>query len=196
MEKKELRLGVIGCGRMTLNAHLQSFKKLENCKITCFCDVDIEAAKKAQKDYGAEYVFENYEDMLPYVDAVFVVLPHAFHYPCGKFFLEHGKHVLMEKPLANTEEECMELIELSEKKKRISWQEGAAAGSMVVRLSDGRRYRIERATTATTGTLFIRTSIPRDSGKNEVVPHGEYLASGYIQRTSPRSITLRMDLTR
>ena len=42
--------------------------------------------------------------------------------------------------------------ELSEKKKRISWQEGAAAGSMVVRLSDGRRYRIERATTATTGT--------------------------------------------
>ena len=114
--KKELRLGVIGCGRMTLNAHLQAFDKLENCKITCFCDVDIEAAKKAQAQCGAEYVFENYEDMLPYVDAVFVVLPHAFHYPCGKFFLENGKHVLMEKPLANTEEECMELIELAEKK--------------------------------------------------------------------------------
>ena len=54
MENKELRLGVIGCGRMTLNAHLQAFKKLKNCKITSFCDVDIAAAKKAQADYGAE----------------------------------------------------------------------------------------------------------------------------------------------
>ncbi len=42
--------------------------------------------------------------------------------------------------------------ELSEKKKRIRWQDGTAAGSMVVRLSDGHRYRVERATTATTGT--------------------------------------------
>ncbi len=42
--------------------------------------------------------------------------------------------------------------ELSEKKKRISWQGGTAAGSMTVRLSDGRRFRVERATTATTGT--------------------------------------------
>lgn len=115
MANKELRLGVIGCGRMTLNAHLQAFKKLKNCKITSFCDVNIENAKKAQADYGAEHVCTNYEDMLPYIDAAFIVLPHKFHYPCGKFFLENGKHVLMEKPLANTDEECMELIELSEK---------------------------------------------------------------------------------
>lgn len=113
--EKNLRLGVIGCGRMTMGAHLQAFGKLENCTVTAVCDVDLAAAKKAQEACGAAFVTDDYKEMLPYIDAAFVVLPHKYHHECGSFFLKNGKHVLMEKPLANTDAECMDLIELSEK---------------------------------------------------------------------------------
>jgi len=115
-QQTKLRLGVIGCGRMTLGAHLQAFDRLEEGEITAICDVDQNAARQAAARFPAAFVTADYREMLPYVDAVLIVLPHKFHYPCGKFFLENGIHVLMEKPLANTEEECLELIALAEEK--------------------------------------------------------------------------------
>lgn len=45
------------------------------------------------------------------MDAVLVALPHDLHYECGLFFANHKKHVLMEKPLCNSEEECLRLID-------------------------------------------------------------------------------------
>ena len=48
------------------------------------------------------------------VDAVLIALPHDLHYECGMFFALHKKHVLMEKPLCNTEEECLNLIKTCE----------------------------------------------------------------------------------
>jgi len=117
-EGKYLRLGVIGCGKMTMVGHIHAFDKLKNAKITALFDIRIEAAREVAEKCDAckdAFITANYEEMLPYVDAVLVVLPHSVHYPCGKFFLEHGKHVLMEKPLANTNEECVELAELADK---------------------------------------------------------------------------------
>ena len=115
---KCVRLGVIGCGKMTLYGHIHAFDRLENAKITALCDIRIEAAKEIAEKCEAcknAFITDNYEELLPHVDAVLVVLPHAVHYPCGKFFLENGKHVLMEKPLANTYEECVALAELADK---------------------------------------------------------------------------------
>ena len=117
-DEKYVRLGVIGCGKMTMVGHIHAFGRLKNAKITALCDIRIEAAREvAEKCEACKYAFitANYEELLPYVDAVLVVLPHAVHYPCGKFFLENGKHVLMEKPLANTNEECVALAELADK---------------------------------------------------------------------------------
>ena len=51
------------------------------------------------------------------VDAILCVLPHHLHYECGMFFARHKKHILMEKPLCNTEEECLRLIEICEEEK-------------------------------------------------------------------------------
>ena len=115
---KCLRLGVIGCGKMTMYGHIYAFDKLKNAKITAICDIREEAMQGLMDKCEAcrdAFTTTNYEKMLPYVDAVLVVLPHAVHYPCGKFFLENGKHVLMEKPLANTNEECVALAELADK---------------------------------------------------------------------------------
>ena len=43
-EGKYLRLGVIGCGKMTMVGHIHAFDKLKNAKITALCDIRIEAA--------------------------------------------------------------------------------------------------------------------------------------------------------
>ena len=64
-------------------------------------------------DYQLFACEADYRDFVGKVDAVLIALPHYLHYEAGMFYLDHGIHVFMEKPLANTEEECLALIEKS-----------------------------------------------------------------------------------
>ncbi|MBP3359872.1 MAG: Gfo/Idh/MocA family oxidoreductase [Clostridia bacterium] len=114
MEK--IRLGIIGCGVMQ-GAHTDGFLHLEDiCKVTATCDIVKERAEAAANALGAEFFTTDYKEMSNYVDAVLIVLPHQLHFECGMFFLGENKHVLMEKPLCNTEEECVALSEEAEKR--------------------------------------------------------------------------------
>ena len=114
MEK--FRLGVIGCGGMS-ETHMGGFHFLDDiCKVTAVCDIDTERAKKAACITGAGFVTDDYRKMADEVDCVLVVLPHHLHFECGMFFLDQGKHVLMEKPLCNTEDECLALAGEADKR--------------------------------------------------------------------------------
>ena len=115
MEK--IRFGLIGCGGM-MKSHASIINLLEDqLEITAVCDILLDRAQEVAEVLKDPYVTTDYTTMLPYVDAVLVVLPHDLHYECGMFFAQHGKHVLMEKPLCNTEEECLSLIETCEENK-------------------------------------------------------------------------------
>ena len=115
MEK--IRFGLIGCGGM-MKSHASIINLLEDqLEITAVCDILLDRAQAVAEVLKDPYVTTDYTTMLPYVDAVLVVLPHDLHYECGMFFAQHGKHVLMEKPLCNTEEECLSLIETCEENK-------------------------------------------------------------------------------
>lgn len=115
----KIRLGIIGCGGMG-RSHLAGMSNiLELADITCACDIEEDRAKTAAETLtevtGHEVLaFTDYKDMLDYVDAVTVVLPHHLHYEVGMFFARRGKHILMEKPMCNTEAECINLIEACE----------------------------------------------------------------------------------
>ncbi len=109
MEK--IRYGIIGCGKM-MGKHIQGIRFVENAEVTAFCDVIRKNAEELAKDYPGSFVTTDWREMIDYVDAVLVALPHHLHYQCGVFFARHKKHVLMEKPLCNTEEECLRLIEI------------------------------------------------------------------------------------
>lgn len=112
---KKIRLGMIGCGGMA-RTHAQGIAKCTDAvEITAICDVIEERAQYAADGLDIKpYVTTDYRTMVDYVDAVLVILPHDLHFECGMFFADHGKHILMEKPLCNTEEECLTLIEKCE----------------------------------------------------------------------------------
>ena len=110
---KKIRLGLIGCGGMMKN-HAQGVNLVENVEITAVCDTEIEKANDVASVLNNPYVTADYKTMVDKVDAILCVLPHHLHYECGMFFARHKKHILMEKPLCNSEEECISLMETCE----------------------------------------------------------------------------------
>lgn len=116
---KKIRMGIIGCGGMA-GAHQHGYSELEDIlEVTATCDIILERAQKAAESTGAKLVVTDYREMVDSVDAVLISLPHDLHFEAGMFFLEAGKHVLMEKPMCNTEEECIKLIETAERVKKV-----------------------------------------------------------------------------
>jgi predicted dehydrogenase len=109
------RLALIGCGGMS-QAHAARFEALDSrLKITAVVDIDEAAARAAAEHTGAKIVATDYREVLPEVDAVLIALPHHLHHSVGMECLAASKHVLMEKPMANTEEECLDLISAAQK---------------------------------------------------------------------------------
>ncbi len=112
MEK--FKLGLVGCGSMMAN-HVKGVNDMDNVEIVAVCDL-VEESAKVVSDALSNHpkVYSDYRDMVDEVDGVLVALPHDLHFSCGMFFAGKKKHVLMEKPLCNTEEECLRLIETCE----------------------------------------------------------------------------------
>ncbi len=111
---KKVRLGLVGCGAM-MKTHVKGVNELDNTEMVAVCDSVRERAEVVAESLGNNpEVFTDWREMVDSVDAVLIALPHDLHYECGMFFARHKKHVLMEKPLANTEEECLRLIKACE----------------------------------------------------------------------------------
>lgn len=108
-----MRIGIIGTGSMGRN-HLRVVNSIPELELTCASDISKEILDEASSGYDIE-TFLNHEEMTDLVDGVMVSTPTTFHYPIAKFFLEKGKHVLVEKPFASTLEQSDELIELAKK---------------------------------------------------------------------------------
>ena len=108
-----IRLGLIGCGGMS-KAHLRRFDTLSSrLHLSAAADVVEERAQTVAEHLEGVRVATDFHDILDEVDAVLLVLPHHLHHPIGLECLRAGKHVLLEKPMANSEQECLDLIEAS-----------------------------------------------------------------------------------
>lgn len=113
---RKVRLGVVGAGRITQVAHLPVFSKTRYVDLVAVSDPSPALA------YGVadKYKIRGYTDTAalftdPEVDAVLIATPDRFHYPLGKQALVAGKHVLMEKPLAQTADQAQEIADLATK---------------------------------------------------------------------------------
>ena len=110
-----IRLGLIGVKGMGWG-NLQAALKLPNIEVTALCDVDAtELQKRAAelaKDGKKPALYDDFRKLLEdkNVDAVIIGTPDHWHTIMTMYALEAGKHVYVEKPLANTISECQYLI--------------------------------------------------------------------------------------
>ena len=123
-----VRLGVIGCGGMC-KAHLGSVGAksasiseelrpyAERIEIRGLADIDPAKAEGYRETYGGEYVTDDPERIFqdPDIDAVLITTWHDTHAPFSLRAMENGKHVLIEKPMAMTREECDAILAAEER---------------------------------------------------------------------------------
>ena len=106
-----MKVAVIGCGTIANAAHIPSYMKNKEAEIKYFCDILIERAEKAVKEYGCGIAVTDYKDVLadPEVVAVSVCTPNNVHMQISVDAMKAGKHVLCEKPAARTYAEALEM---------------------------------------------------------------------------------------
>jgi predicted dehydrogenase len=113
-----IKIGIIGCGAMGSN-HQAVFDSLTGAiEVTATVDIDIEKANSAKEILNAKFATTDYREIWPYVDAVLIATPHDLHHEQGMAAFAQGKHVLMEKPMAISEAECIDLIRASEESRK------------------------------------------------------------------------------
>ena len=100
----KIKVAVIGCGTIANVAHIPSYMNNPEVEIKYFCDIIPEKAQAAVEKYGCGQAVVDYHDILddPELVAVSVCTPNRVHTTITIDFLEHGKHVLCEKPAART----------------------------------------------------------------------------------------------
>ncbi|MDY0296075.1 MAG: Gfo/Idh/MocA family oxidoreductase [Acidobacteriota bacterium] len=106
-----LRVGIVGTGAMGVN-HLRVACSLPGIQVTAAADRDPQRLQEALQKHAAPAV-SDYREMVPLVDAVMVATPTESHSEIAGYFIRHGCHVLVEKPLTRTLEEADELIRLA-----------------------------------------------------------------------------------
>ena len=107
-DDRRLRIGVLGCGPIAQFAHLDACRKACNAELYAICDVAEELRERMAAVHRPVVAYAEYDAMLadPRVEAVIVAISDQFHVPACLKALDVGKHVLVEKPLGVSVEEC------------------------------------------------------------------------------------------
>jgi len=116
----KVKVGFIGTGGIA-NTHIQRLAKIEDVKLTSFCDVVKEKAENSAKKYGANS-YTNYEEMLnkEKLDAVYICLPPFAHTNQEILACEKKINIFVEKPIALSEEKASQINEAVKKSGVIS----------------------------------------------------------------------------
>ncbi|MFR5071100.1 MAG: Gfo/Idh/MocA family protein [Bianqueaceae bacterium] len=112
---KKLRVGIIGCGGIANGKHMPSLKAIGRVDMVAFCDIIVEKAEKAAKEYGTAdaKVYVDYRELLQdsTIDVVHVCTPNKSHAQISIDALHAGKHVMCEKPMAKTAADAKRMVE-------------------------------------------------------------------------------------
>src|SRR5688572_5851546 len=110
-DSRTLRIGILGCGPISQIAHFDACRKARNAEIYAICDLADDLREKMAAIHEPKVAYRTYEEMLadPKVEAVLIGVADQFHVPLALKAIAAGKHVLVEKPLGTSIEECEEL---------------------------------------------------------------------------------------
>jgi myo-inositol 2-dehydrogenase / D-chiro-inositol 1-dehydrogenase len=100
----DLKVGLIGCGRIAQIVHLNLLTRLPGVALVALAESDAQRRAEAERRAPSAVAVADYHDLLarPEVEAVVICLPPALHAEAAIAALQHGKHVYLEKPLATT----------------------------------------------------------------------------------------------
>ena len=116
-----LKIGVFGVGHLG-KFHLNNWKEISGVEVVGFYDPnDVNAQEVSEKFQIARFL--DPERLMDVVDAVDIVAPTNYHFELCKMAIRRGKHVFVEKPLANTMDEAREILKLT-KESNIKFQVG------------------------------------------------------------------------
>ena len=114
MEK--IKMAIIGAGTWGLT-HVEIFNEHPLAETVAICDLNIDKAKAAAEKYNIPAVYTDFNEMLKNspCDAVSIVTPDFLHADAAVACAEHGKHMLIEKPLATTKEDVKRIMDAAKK---------------------------------------------------------------------------------
>jgi UDP-N-acetyl-2-amino-2-deoxyglucuronate dehydrogenase len=108
-DSRKIRFAVVGCGNIGAR-HLQHIYANPGAKLAALCDSDESVCAKYSSQYGVPG-FTDYDRLLEDsdVDVVSVCTPHALHAPMAIQAVNSGRHVLVEKPMALTVSDALQM---------------------------------------------------------------------------------------
>ncbi|MBQ8816700.1 MAG: Gfo/Idh/MocA family oxidoreductase [Lachnospiraceae bacterium] len=109
----KMKWGVIGCGGIADRRTLPGMMLADNAELIAVMDSNAEAAERVKEKYNAKYALDNVEELLAIdeIQAVYIASPVFCHKEQAFAAAKAGKHILLEKPMALTAEESMEIAE-------------------------------------------------------------------------------------
>lgn len=117
-DKALINCGILGAGWWSTTAHLPALQQNPRARLLAVQKRSRAAAEKVARDFHVEHAVTSVEEMvaIPGLDAVIDGSTPNMHYHNARTCLEHGLHVLMEKPMTLTAVQAAELVELARKK--------------------------------------------------------------------------------
>lgn len=114
------KIGIIGCGKIAQVRHIPEYLENKDACLAGFYDLNVDRAKELAKKYDAKF-YISYEELLAdeEIEAVSVCAANSAHAEITIAALNAGKHVLCEKPMATTLEECEAMVEASRRNGKI-----------------------------------------------------------------------------
>lgn len=196
----KIRYGVVGLGHIAQVAILPAFENAKNSELVSIVSGESEKREKLGKKYRLEHVYsyEDYDRALKEVDAVYIAVPNHLHREYAVRAAKAGVHVLCEKPMAVSEEECEAMMDAAEQKQvklMIAYRLHFEAGNLeAIRLGESRKLGDLRVFTSEFAQQVavdnVRITEPTKHGGGPVYDMGVYCinAARYLFRAEPTEI--------
>lgn len=115
-----VNLAVLGIGYWGPNL-LRNFSQIDGVTVVAVCDADTARLAYIHQKHPEPRLIEDYTEVLAdsSIQAVAIALPAKLHYRIAMEALQAGKHVFVEKPLALSSEECLQLIHVAEENDKV-----------------------------------------------------------------------------